>query len=224
MAHLDRDGDVHVLNLGDGENRFSLDSLGELSALLDEVEAAEAPRALVTTASGKFWSNGIDLEWLGANQDRLEDFLAALHGLFSRVLSLGVPNVAAIQGHAFAGGAMLALAHDFRVMRADRGFFCMPEVTIRIPFTPGMSKLIQARLSPAVAHEVMTTGRRYGGEDAARLGIVDHAVGEDEVVARATEIAGALAGNDPATLATIKERMYDGALATLRDPAHNRLG
>ena len=67
MPSLDRHDDVFVLTLGDGENRFNKDSLDALEACLDEVEAAPAPRALVTTADGKFWSNGLDLEWL-ANQ------------------------------------------------------------------------------------------------------------------------------------------------------------
>ena len=65
MPSLDRHDEVFVLNLGDGENRFNADSLTALEAHLDEVEAAAAPRALVTTATGKFWSNGLDLGWLG---------------------------------------------------------------------------------------------------------------------------------------------------------------
>ena len=62
MPTLDRDGDVFVLDLGDGENRFNPDSLRELGALLDEVVAAPGPRALVTTATGTIWSNGLDLD------------------------------------------------------------------------------------------------------------------------------------------------------------------
>jgi enoyl-CoA hydratase/carnithine racemase len=115
------------------------------------------------------------------------------------------------------------LAHDQRVMRADRGFFCFPEVDIRIPFSPGMSALIQARLPVHVAHEAMTTGRRYGGADAESLGIVDHAVGEDEVLDRALALAAALTTKDPNTLATIKERMYADALRLLRDARANQI-
>ena len=73
-------------------------------------------------------------------------FVERVHALLARVLESGVPTVGALQGHVFAAGAMLALAHDERVMRGDRGFFCLPEVDIRIPFTPGMSAPIAARL------------------------------------------------------------------------------
>ncbi|HME04202.1 MAG TPA: enoyl-CoA hydratase-related protein, partial [Solirubrobacteraceae bacterium] len=173
---LERHGEVYVLDLGDGENRFNEDWLGAVEAHLDEVRAAPAPRALVTKARGRFWSNGLDLEWMAANQDRLGEFVPRVHELLARVLALDVPNVAALQGHTFAAGAMLALAHDQRVMRADRGYFCLPEVDIGIPFTVGMTALISARLPVATAHEAMTTGRRYGGEEAAAAGVVDEAV------------------------------------------------
>lgn len=220
---LQRDGEVYLLDLGGGENRFNADWLGAVEGHLDEVQAAPAPRALVTKATGKFWSNGLDLDWMAANQELLEDFLPRMHELLARVLALDVPAVAALQGHTFAAGAMLALAHDQRVMRADRGFFCLPEIDIRIPFTPGMNALIAARLSARTAHEAMTTGRRYGGLDAADAGIVDHAVDADQVLTKAIELAGALAGKDPATLAIIKQRLYSGALAALRDRSSNGL-
>ena len=98
-------------------------------------------------------------------------------------------TVAAIPGHAFAAGAMLALAHDHRMMRADRGFWCVQKVDLGMAFTPGMTALLRARLAPQVAHEAMLTGKRYGGEEAAALAIVDAAVAEDEVLPRAVELA-----------------------------------
>jgi Delta3-Delta2-enoyl-CoA isomerase len=217
VSSLERDGDVFTINLGDGENRFDGEFLDVFERCLDEVEAA-APCALVTAAEGKFWSNGLDLEWLAAQGERAGEFVQRVHELFARVLELGAPSVAALQGHTFAAGAMLALAHDVRVMRADRGFFCLPEVDIRIPFTPGMSALIGARLAPAAAHAAMTTGRRYGGTDAARAGLVDDAVPEHNVLARARSIAAELAGKDPATLRAIKRGLHRDTLAALRAP------
>jgi len=217
MPTLDRAGDVFVLHLGDGENRFNAESLSALEGRLGEVEAA-GPRALVTTASGKHWSNGLDLEWLATQGEAALPFVGRVHELLARVLEIGVPTVAALQGHAFAAGAMLALAHDERVMRSDRGFFCLPEVDIGIPFTPGMSALIAARLPVRAAHEAMTTGRRYGGEQALAAGIVEETTAEGEVLARSLARAAAVAGKDPATLRTIKQRLYHSTLAALRGP------
>lgn len=216
MPTLDRQEDVFVLDLGDGENRFHPDWLAAVHRALDEVEKADGNKALVTTATGKFFSNGLDLDWLGASGADLQEYANDVEEMFARFLALPLPTVAALQGHTFAAGAMLALAHDFRVMRADRGYFCLPEVNISIPFTPGMSALIQSRLAPQVAHEAMTTGRRYGGDEAREARIVDHAVAEDAVRATAVKIAFTLAPNAGDTLGTIKSRMYAGALEALR--------
>lgn len=223
MPALERDGNVFILNLGDDENRFNPDWVAGVDALLDEVTAAEGPRALVVTASGKFFSNGLDLEWFAANIDQIPTFLPKVHELFARALELPVPSVAAIQGHCFAAGAMLALALDTRVMREDRGFFCFPEADIRIPFTPGMDALIKARLKPQIAHEAMTTGRRYGAGEAVAAEIIDAALPEDELLAAAVERAGSLAEKDPVTLGTIKQRLYAPALSMLRDAEANKL-
>jgi enoyl-CoA hydratase/carnithine racemase len=217
VPDLDRDGDVYLLDLGDTENRFHPDWLVEVQAHLTTIEGADGPRALVTTARGKFFSNGLDLDWLSEHGDRFFDYVIDVHALLARILAIPVPTVAAVQGHAFAGGGMLALAHDFRVMRADRGFFCLPEVNINIPFSRGMSALIQGRLSKKTAHEAMTTARRYGGTEALEAGIVDAVAHEDDVVTSAIEMARQLVGNAGPTLGTIKARMYAEALAALRD-------
>ena len=223
MPTLDNDGDVWILHLGDDENRFNPDWMTAVAGAFDEVAAKPEPRALVTHASGKIWSNGLDLDWLGQHQDQVQPFVDQVHELFAKFLAAPMPTVAAIQGHCFAAGAMLALAHDWRVMRADRGFFCLPEADINIPFTPGMSALIQSRLTRRAAHLALVGAKRFGGEEAAGLGIVDSAVAEDEVLAQAVELAGAHAGKLGGTLTTIKERMYAPALATLRDADANRM-
>ncbi|MDX3243167.1 enoyl-CoA hydratase-related protein [Streptomyces sp. ME18-1-4] len=223
MPTLDRQDTVFVLDLGDGENRFHPDWLTEVGSALDEVEKADGPRALVTAATGKFYSNGLDLDWVFAHSDRHVDYVVSVHELFARLLTLPVVTVAALQGHTFAAGAMFSLAHDFRVMRADRGFWCLPEADLNVPFTPGMSALIQARLTPRSAHEAMVTARRYGGRDALAAGIVDHAVDEDAVRATAVDIAAAQAGKAGDTLGTIKSRLYTPVLAALRD-TDNPLG
>jgi enoyl-CoA hydratase/carnithine racemase len=217
MPTLERSAEGFVLDLGDTENRFHPDWLAAVGAALDEVEDADGPRALVTAATGKFFSNGLDLDWLGAHREQHEDYVADVQALLARLLALPVITVAALQGHTFAAGAMLALSHDLRVMRADRGFWCLPEADIGLPFTRGMSALIQARLAPPTAHEAMTTARRYGGVAALAAGIVDAAVDEDAVRSTAVDLAAAQAGKAGTTLATIKTRMYAPVLDLLRD-------
>jgi enoyl-CoA hydratase/carnithine racemase len=216
VPSLSRDGDVFVLDLGSDENRFTPEWLDEVVSRLDEVEAVH-PRALVTTASGKFFSNGLDLDRLVADPGGLAPYVRRVHGLFARILAFPGPTVAALQGHVFAAGAMLALAHDWRVMRADRGYFCLPEVDINIPFTPGMDALIRCKLTPSTAIEAMTPGRRYGGTDALTAGLVDEAVAEADVVPRAVDRVRGLAGKDSATLGTIKQRMFADVLHALTE-------
>ncbi|WP_284746453.1 enoyl-CoA hydratase/isomerase family protein [Amycolatopsis sp. RTGN1] len=203
-----------VLPLGDDENRFTPEWLQRVHSTLDEVDDM-----LVTTGGGKFYSNGLDLEWLMANGDKASEYVAEVQELFARVLTLPVPTVAAINGHAFGAGAMLAMAHDFRVMRSDRGYFCFPEADINIPFTPGMAALIQGKLTPSAAIASMTTGRRFGGPDALSFGLVDEIAAEGDVVKVASERVKALAGKDRGTLGAIKATMFAPAVTALRTPA-----
>ena len=208
MPHLHRNDDIFVLDLGDDENRFTREWMSGVTAALEEVDSAEGPRALLTVATGKFWSNGLDLDWLTAHPDQGGAYVDQVQGLFARYLELTVPTVAVLQGHTFAAGALLALANDRRVMRADRGFFCLPEVDISIPFAPGMSALIQSKLTPDTAVEAMLTGRRYGGTDALEAGIVSDALPDDRLRPAAVEWARAQSAKAGPTLRTIRRTMY----------------
>lgn len=215
--HLERSGPVAILHLTEGENRFTPAFLADADAHLDEVEAMDDPLALVVTGEGKFFSNGLDLDaFAGDASDGLIAYLEDVHALFARVLAFPVPTVAAVNGHAFAGGGMLALAFDHRVMRNDRGYFCLPEVDLGLPFAPGMQALITAVLPVTTAREAMLTGRRYTADEAVAAGIVQAAVPEAEVVPTAVEVATERAGKDRRALGTIKEQLYADTLAALR--------
>jgi enoyl-CoA hydratase/carnithine racemase len=205
---------IAILDLGDDENRFSPGFLDEFDAHLDDVVGAGA-QGLVTTGGGKFYTNGLDLDWLAANGDQTQWYVGRVQSMLARVLTLPVPTAAAVVGHAFGAGAMLALAHDFRVMRADRGFFCLPEVDIRMSFTPGMAALIQAKLAPQATVASMTTGRRFGGEDAERVGLVDAVAAEGAVTSAAVDLLRPLGGKDPGTLGAIKQTMFGPAVDAL---------
>ncbi|HEX8104670.1 MAG TPA: enoyl-CoA hydratase/isomerase family protein [Solirubrobacteraceae bacterium] len=205
---LTRQDDVFLLDLGDGENRVRPELLDGFEAALDQLEGHDGPRALVTHATGKHWSLGLDLEWLGANSDGIPTFVARWQRMMARLLTAPFPTVAAIQGHCFAGGAMISLTHDRRVMRADRGFWCLPEIDISFAFTPGMTALITGRLAPQTAHDAMTTGERYGGTQAAAAGIVQATAGDDDLLDRAVALAAAEAKHAGATLGAIKRGIH----------------
>ncbi|MGI6873973.1 enoyl-CoA hydratase-related protein [Amycolatopsis sp. 3B14] len=214
MIVLHFEDPVYVLDLGADENRFGPDWLKSVHTALDTVVGSSS--ALVTIGTGKFYSNGLDLDWLSAHGDQAQTYVADVQDLLARVLTLPVPTIAAVNGHAFGAGAMLAMAHDFRIMRADRGFFCFPEADINIPFTPGMAALIQAKLTPAAAIASMTTGTRFGGAEARELGLVDDTASEAELRDRAVARVRPLAGKDPGTLGAIKSTMFAAAVSALR--------
>jgi Delta3-Delta2-enoyl-CoA isomerase len=220
MPKLDHDSNVFVLHLdSDDENRFHPDWLTTVETALDQVESVAGPRALVVAGTGKFWSNGLDLDWMTANGDQAAAYLDRVNLLLARTLAAAPVTVAAVNGHAFGAGAMWALAHDMRVMRSDRGYFCLPEVDLGLTFAPGMSALVKSRLTPATAHEAMTTGRRYGAEQALAAGIVEAVADADHLLGAAIDLARPLAGKATPVRTQIKESLYAEALTALRSSA-----
>jgi Delta3-Delta2-enoyl-CoA isomerase len=213
---LDRDGSVWLLRMRAGENRFNLEWLDAVNAALDRVEASEVPRALVTTGDGKFYSNGMDLDWLATVPEQAGDYLRAIYAVLGRVLGFPAITVAAVNGHAFGAGALLACAHDFAVMRADRGFWCMPEAGLGLPLTPEFMNVLTAKLPRRTLHEAVLTGRRYGGQDALAAGIVHETAADQAVLARAIEVAAGLSGRDTRTIAEHKRLLYGSAISALR--------
>jgi enoyl-CoA hydratase/carnithine racemase len=213
---LERREAVYVLNLGDTENRFNFDSVAALNALLDEVDAGEHPKALVTVGTDKFWSNGLDLDWLKATATPLVEIVRVVQELFARVIELDYPTVAAIQGHCYAAGGMLALSHDVRLMREDRGFLCFPEVDIRMSFTAGMNALLVSKLPQPTRHLAMVLGTRFTGPQAVAAGIVDGVASESDLLDQAVATAAALASKDPEAIRSIKRMLYADTIGALR--------
>lgn len=221
---LSRHDDVIILDLGDGENRFNPTSISGLGAAIDEVAAIAAAGdkvGLVTTGTGKFFSNGIDLDWMlgdAAQQDpkAVTTGLATMLDVWARVMSLPIPTVAAVNGHAFAGGAMFALAHDHVLMRADRGFWCVNEVLLQLPLAPGMQAILQARLPAPTARRAILTAHRFDGPEALAGSIADEIHDADNLRPRAIELARSLAPTASPVLGRLKQDLYAGTLAMLR--------
>lgn len=209
---------VWVLNLGENENRFSPEFLSSVDQALTTITESSEPAALMITATGKFFSNGLDLDWLQANPGEWDTHVASVQSMFARVLTLPVPTVCAINGHCFAAGAMLALACDYRVMRTEKGFYSLPAIDIKIPLAIGMTSLIQSKLTPRTALDVMTTGWRYDASMALKAGIVDSICDVAELPDVAHEVVASLVGKDRQTLGTIKSTIYRNVVADLVKP------
>lgn len=215
MASLtvDREDAVTIVWMHHGDdNRFHPDLLQGLERVLDDIESSKGPATLVLTGSGKFFSNGLDLDYMAAAPDRADVTLDRVHALLGRVLGLCVPTVAAVNGHAFAAGMMLALACDTAVMRKDRGYLCLPEADLGLSFSPGMNALLTSRLDPSTAHAAMVTARRFAGPDALAAGMVAEVAAEQDIMARAVALAASLAGKPRESLAAIKRDLYGPAL------------
>lgn len=216
MIDFDRRGSVFIATLDNAENTIDPRFVERFNDILDDVTAATGPRTLITTGTERFFSTGLSLEYVETlDRDGLASFLSTVDRLLSRIVSAPFVTVAAINGHCIAAGALLALAHDYRVMRADRGFFSLPSVDVGIPFTQGMTALIARKVPPPWADDLAISGDRFGGREAAERHIVHRAVPADAVVPMAAEIGERHADKDSETLATIKQRLYHDVIALL---------
>jgi enoyl-CoA hydratase/carnithine racemase len=212
---LRQDGAVAVLTWDDGENRVNLDSLALLNARLDDVEVIEGPLAVVLTGVGKFFSNGLDLGRFGSDPDEFNATLIEAKRTIGRLFLFPAYTVAAINGHAFAMGALISCGFDHRVMRNDRGYWCMNEADIGLALDEGLFTILTTRLPRATAIVAATTAKRFTGPEALASGIVEVVTGEDQVLLHAIDIAAAKATLDRPTLARHKQLAYGDAASFL---------
>ncbi|MCX5818716.1 MAG: enoyl-CoA hydratase/isomerase family protein, partial [Deltaproteobacteria bacterium] len=121
---------VGVITMNNGENRHNPDFIRALLTAFDEIEGDPGISSVIIASSDpKNWSQGIDLQWITGAMAKndlqgMRDFMYGLNRIFKRILLYPMPVIAAINGHAFGDGTIMACACDFRFMKADRGFFC----------------------------------------------------------------------------------------------------
>jgi enoyl-CoA hydratase/carnithine racemase len=216
---IETSGSVTVLTMTTGENKISRTTLDAWNYALDTLDSRTGPHALVITGEDKYWSTGLDLDAVAEMSTKEQDrLLMDLDLLLLRLLTSSYVTVAALNGHTYAAGALLALACDYRVMRIDRGYFCLPSVDIGIPFSPGMTSLITTKIPQPAAHDLVISCRAIGAREALVAGVIHRAVDADNVMPLATELAHAYADKDPNTLETVKKRMYAATVETFTRP------
>ncbi len=221
LLRMERHDSVHVLHLNHGENLVHLAFLEALHGALDKIEAQPGPAALVITGHSKYYSTGFDRSAL-ADSERAADIVERAIQLCKRLLALPLPSCAAINGHAFGIGAMIALSLDFRVMREDRGYLCFPELDLGFPLHPGMYALLKLRIDPTTLHELILLGTRVGGTRAHSLRMVDEAVPGGEVLPRAIARVQDLARHRGELLGTYKRNLNAAAIDVIEAPTRFR--
>ncbi len=197
MTMVDYRLDEHValVTMNSGENRFNPEFLDSLHGVLDAIEnETDATTLVVHSAHEKIWSNGIDLEWLAPviQQNDLatvKKFFYQLNTVFRRLVTYPLVTIAAISGHAFAGGAIFSCAFDFRLMRSDRGFMCLPEVDLGMPFLPGMNALLRKAIPESVLWEMQLTGARLTADMCKTHNIVQQAHPRERLLDEALQFA-----------------------------------
>jgi len=214
VTSLTREGDVFVLDIGDvpdDDHRFTFERIAALDAALTEVETTDGPAALVVTAQGKFFSNGLVPELFVD-----PEYTTAYHRMVAHFLVSEVPTVGALNGHCYAGALLFALTLDERIARTERGFLCLPEAVIKVPFTPGLAALVKARLAPHVAHRAMVLAHRFDADSALAAGLVDATAPVEDLLRTAVERAAELAPLRGPIIGTIKQSRYADVVEALR--------
>lgn len=211
-----------VINFGSGKNAVNDRFVADLHAALDracELES-EGVRAVVLRGGGKFFSNGLDLPWLGAQPPSgMKKFLSSVFELCARIMTFRLYTVAALNGHAFGAGAFFALCCDYRVMHQSRGFFCLPEVHLGMRLTDQYAAIAKTKLPVQALRTVVLFARRLGAAEALRLGVVDETAADP--AAAAAEAVHVLAPRpvDHDNLVTVKHELYGECVSVLRAPA-----
>jgi enoyl-CoA hydratase len=214
---IDRDG-VAILCMADGKaNVMSIDFCQTLTARFQELSPA---CAVVMVGNGRIFSAGVDLvRLLDGGVPYVRKFLPALSTMLATVFSFPKPVVAAINGHAVAGGCVLACAADRRLMAREAGRIGVTELLVGVPFPPAAMEIMRCATAPQCFEDVIFSGATYTPPEAVGRGLIHEIVEPDALLDRAVAAAKALAALPPAAFALTKRQTRQPALERMESAA-----
>jgi enoyl-CoA hydratase/carnithine racemase len=200
MARLDLkvEDKVAVMTMGEDDNKLNIPMVKSLLEMLDAIEKeTEALALVVKSGHTHIWTNGFDSDWILAslekgNKAEVREFLVMDLMLRRRLLTYPMITVAALNGHCFGGGAVLSCCFDFRFMRSDRGFFCIPVIDRGFPILPSTRALLASVMPGHVIKELILTGKRLTGAECAAGHVVSAVYSNDELMNKVMAFAGGL--------------------------------
>ena len=230
MITLEKKDSIYYLTMDAEENRWNTTFVRDITEALDEIENDEGPGALITSSTNpKFFSNGLDLDWMQSPENHLDGGDREVFGeefmfLMGRVITLPIPTVCAINGHAFGAGFMFALSHDIRIMREDRGFLCANEMQLGLPIPRPELALFKHKVPANAFFETVQLSKRWTGSDALNAGIIQGVSPLEELPEVAQNKATELAplANNRKNFGHQKEMLYgeNAAINLKHGPAH----
>jgi enoyl-CoA hydratase len=202
---------IVTLRLAHGKaSAMDLELVDALALVIAEIAASDA-RAVVVTGTGSIFSAGVDLfRFLDGGTEYAERFVPALSRMLLDLFAMPKPLIVAVNGHAIAGGCILTLAGDYRLMASGNGRIGIPELLVGVPFPPSVIEALRFALPPQHLQMLIYTGRTVTPDEALRLGIVDEVV--DDLPARTAEIARHFASLPPRAFALAKRQLRDKAI------------
>lgn len=214
---LEQHGAVTVVRLNrPPANAFCLEFAREMEAALD-CEAVREAEALVFTGTERFFSGGLDLKIVPTyTKEEQRDFLAVLNRAIGKLYASPVPVVAAVNGHAVAGGFILALAGDYRIGPTGTARFGLTEAQVGIPFPAVPMIILQAECRPQDARYITLFARTFGSDEAHRRGIFDELAPPQAVLERAVEIARDMARMPADGYRRIKHQLRRAAIEKIQ--------
>jgi enoyl-CoA hydratase len=204
----DREG-ITVLRLEHGKaNALDVELCEALAVSLSELGSEDTSGATIVTGTGNIFSAGVDLFRLLEGGDAyVAAFLPALADLIDGLQSFPKPLIAAINGHAIAGGGVIAFACDYRVMADGDATIGVPELRVGVPFPSGAFEIVRAAVPRAHLRDAVLRGSLSGSREALERALVHEVVDYDAVIDRAVEVGREMSRIPRATFALTKQRL-----------------
>jgi enoyl-CoA hydratase len=213
MIDVEQRGEVTVLRMARGKaNALDLELCNALTARLEEYRQSPA-KALVLTGGGRMFSAGVDLlRIVEEGAPYVRGFVPALNRALETLFSVLKPVVAAVNGHAIAGGCIIACAADVRLMARDSGRIGIPELLVGVPFPVVPLEIMRFALAPPHLQTLIYRAVTLASADALAAGLVDVVADPDRLVDEAVEVAQSLAAMPPSAFALTKRLLREPVL------------